>query len=65
MSTKTRTHLLVAFLCLVLFGLGGCGTKNISGTDPFAVVDTSSRRSSGGKTLPQKTGTAYLPADDG
>lgn len=59
-----RGNLWIALLlCFVLFGLGGCGTKTLSGSDPFAVMDTPSKRSESAPA--QKTGTPYLPTDDG
>lgn len=53
----------VMALC-VLFGLAGCGPKNITSSgEPFVVQGSGS-----GASIPssgQKTGTVYLPADDG
>lgn len=51
-------------LLVVLLGTGGCGTKTLTGGDTFTVVEAPKKYEVTGVPS-QKTGTPYLPSDDG
>lgn len=55
---------ILASLIVVLLGTGGCGTKTLTGGDAFTVVEAPKSYKPTGKPS-QKTGTPYLPSDDG
>ena len=54
----------VLLLC-VLVALTGCSSKNITSKGPFVLQEPSKGYPSASSSSGQKTGTAYLPADDG
>ena len=54
----------VLLLC-VLVALTGCGSKNITSKGPFVLQEPSKGYPSVPSSSGQKTGTVYLPSDDG
>lgn len=54
----------VLLLC-ILVGLTGCSSKNITSKGPFVLQEPSKGYPSASSPSGQKTGTVYLPADDG